>query len=164
MSAATPADLDPATIRAALERDGFAVVRGCEDVEPSGFEAAVARFGSLIFTPGEQPLPGTEFVFEVSNVGRTRPPRSVWHTDTSYVATPPVLTVLAAVAAPESGGDTLVLDQRHAATTADSDLLEALRDVEFLHVASRVSQPDEAGAGAWHPALRSIDEGRIEVE
>ena len=130
-----------------------------DDLDPVGLERFVAQLGPLVFTPGERPLPGTGYVFEVSNVGRDRPPRSVWHTDTSYVAAPPVFTVLAAVCVPQTGGDTVLLDQRAAASTLDDELRDALSGVEFLHVASRVSRPDEAGGGAWHPALRRVGDG-----
>ncbi len=156
MHAPTLTDLDVSSIQTMLDEDGYAVARRHDGAEPAELERFVARFGELVFTPGERPLPGTDNVFEVSNVGRSERPRSVWHTDTSYVAAPPKFTVLAAVAVPESGGATLVLDQRHAARTADPGLLHALAGVELLHVPSRDSRPDEAGSGAWHPALRVV--------
>ena len=150
------ADIDLGAVRAAIAADGFAVVHQIDIAEPSELERFATQLGPLVFTPGERPLLGTTHVFEVSNVGRRAPAKSVWHTDTSYVEAPPVTTVLAAVTVPHSGGDTLILDQRHAAATADADLLVALEGVELLHVASRVSHPDEVRAGAWHPALRCV--------
>ena len=86
---------DPDVVRRLAERDGFARLRR-SGTDPSEFAEFVARLGPLVFTPGERPLPGTGYVFEVSNVDRPRPPRSVWHTDTSYVDEPPIFTVLAA--------------------------------------------------------------------
>lgn len=151
-----PADIDLGELRKAIKANGFTAVRRVGLTGPSELERFVAQLGPLVFTPGERPLSGTTHVFEVSNINRRVQVKSVWHTDTSYVKAPPVITVLAAVKVPRSGGDTLVLDQRKAAADADAGLVEALEGVELLHVASRVRCPDETGAGTWHPALRSV--------
>ncbi|MEM9565619.1 MAG: TauD/TfdA family dioxygenase [Actinomycetota bacterium] len=121
---------------------------------PDDLERFVARLGPLRFTPGESPLDGQRFVFEVTNRNRTTPPRSVYHSDTSYVTEPPAFTALSAVEVPEAGGETLVLDQYAALAAAPVDLVEALDGVELFHVPTRVGDPGRAGEGAWHPVLR----------
>lgn len=139
----------------------------CEIVASTGFvclpdqhlDAAelttfVARLGPLTFTPGETPLDRHEFVFEVTNRNRTDIPRSVWHTDTSYVDEPPAYSVLCAVDIPERGGQTVFVSQTRAAATLHTELASDLAGVDFLHVASRVPDADAAGTGAWHPVLR----------
>lgn len=148
----TVSDLDAAFTTA--ESNGFAVLDGLAD-EPAAFEQLVRSSGrDLVFTPGERPLPGTGFVFEVTNRGRTTPPVSVWHTDTSYVASPPAFTLLLAVDEPTSGGETLILDQRQAHRELDESLRRQLAEIELLHVASRVSDPDAVETEAWHPLVR----------
>ena len=68
-------------------------------------------FGETVFTVGETPVPGCPDLNVISNVGRTTPPRSTFHTDTSYVRNPPAYTALRAVDVPEQGGQTLFTNQ-----------------------------------------------------
>ena len=157
-----------AALAAAAEeasRRGFAVLRGEALGRPSGtargaapgpaaLQALLARLGPLMFTPGERPHPAHEYVFVVSNRGRTRAPRSVFHSDTSYVERPPSFTLLAGVEIPAAGGETLFVDQFAARESMADALAARLIGVEFLHVASRVPDPAAAGEGAWHPVLR----------
>ena len=103
-----PTDIDLGELRKAIKANGFTTVRRVGLTGPSELERFVAQLGPLVFTPGERPLSGTTHVFEVSNINRRAQVKSVWHTDTSYVKAPPVITVLAAVKVPRSGGDTLV--------------------------------------------------------
>lgn len=146
--------LDSDTAFDLAQARGFAVVDGFEG-GPADLETFALSSGrDLVFTPGEQPLPGTRFVFEVTNRDRQTPPVSVWHTDTSYVASPPDFTLLLAVEVPELGGETLVLDQRQAFAELDRDLRARVERVELLHTASRVSNPDDVGPGSWHPLVR----------
>lgn len=148
--------IDPRTLQAALatcREQGFAAVPGAAG-SAAELERTMATLGPLMFTPGERPLAGSEFVFEVTNRGRSAVPRSVFHSDTSYVERPPSWTALAAVEIPASGGETVFVNQFDALAAAPAELREALRGVEFLHVASRVADPDAAGAGCWHPVLR----------
>lgn len=146
--------LDNETAFDQAQTRGFAAIDGFEG-DPADLETFARSSGrDLVFTPGEQPLPGTSHVFEVTNRGRPSPPVSVWHTDTSYVAEPPAFTILLAVEAPERGGETLVLDQRRALDELDRDLRAEVDRIELLHTASRVSHPDDVGPGSWHPLVR----------
>ena len=142
--------------RAALDEctaRGFAAVPGL-GLDAGALERAMASIGTLTFTPGESPHPEHPHTFVVTNRGRTDVPRSVFHSDTSYVPRPPSYTALAAVEIPESGGETVFVDQFEALASAPASLRVALAGVELLHVASRVADPDAAGRGAWHPVLR----------
>lgn len=82
-------------------------------------DADLVRFlkmlGPLMFSAGETPVAGAPDVNIVSKVGLRRPPRSVFHTDTSYVERPPAFGALRAVMLPSVGGDTLFSDQIAAA-------------------------------------------------
>lgn len=132
---------------------GYCVFRD-QPLGPDELERFVGRLGPLVFTPGERPLDGQRYVFEVTNRNRTTRPKSVYHSDTSYVAEPPAFTVLAAVEVPAQGGETLIVDQYEAFRSAPADLLEATCDLELLHLPTRVGDPDSAGAGHWHEVQR----------
>ena len=69
------------------------------------------QLGPLTFTAGETPVAGAPDLNVVSNLGRSTPPRSVFHTDTSYVARPPAFTALREVMLPTRGGQTVFSDQ-----------------------------------------------------
>jgi len=137
----------------AASRRGFAALSDVP-LGPGELQALTETLGELMFTPGERPHPAHDYVFVVTNRGRTTSPKSVFHTDTSYVARPPSFTLLAGVEIPAAGGETVFVDQFAAVESADPALREALRGVELLHVASRVPDPEAAGQGVWHPVLR----------
>lgn len=147
------ARLIPAAAFAECTARGFAAVPGL-GLDAGELERVMAAVGTLTFTPGEAPHPDHPHTFVVTNRGRTERPRSVFHSDTSYVERPPSYTALAAVEIPEAGGATVFVDQFEALAVAPASLRAALAGVEFLHVASRVADPSAAGAGAWHPVLR----------
>jgi len=67
--------------------------------------------GPMTFTAGEIPVEGAPDLNLVTNVGRARRPRSVFHTDTSYVEAPPAISALRVVDVPDAGGATLFSDQ-----------------------------------------------------
>ncbi|MEM7349227.1 MAG: TauD/TfdA family dioxygenase [Acidobacteriota bacterium] len=125
-----------------------------QHLSPADLERFVGRLGRLMFTPGERPLPGHRYVFEVTNRHRTTKPKSVFYSDTSYVADPPSFTALAAVEVPHRGGATLIVDQYATDRCAPPDLVELMAGLELLHIPTRVGDPDDAGDGAWHPVQR----------
>jgi taurine dioxygenase len=116
-------------------------------------DVAFVRFlqvlGELTFTAGETPVEGAPALNVVSNVGRTTPPRSVFHTDTSYVARPPAFTALRPVRVPQAGGTTVFSDQVRAAATLPPAVRRKLSGRTVLHRATGV-----AGGATRHPLLR----------
>jgi taurine dioxygenase len=74
------------------------VVLPAQHTDDAAFLRFLRSFGSTMFTVGEIPVPGYPELNVVSNVGRAMPPRSTFHTDTSYVRKPPAFTALRAVA------------------------------------------------------------------
>ena len=94
----------------ALSNDGVVVLRD-QEIDDDAFVAFLRGFGKLTFTKGEEPLAHQPALNFVSNEGRTTPPRSVFHTDTSYVSQPPAYTALRAVRIPEQGGATVFSNQ-----------------------------------------------------
>ncbi len=107
--------------------------------------------GPSMFTSGEIPVEGAPQLNLVSNIGRKTPPRSVFHTDTSYVPCPPALSALRAVAIPAEGGATLFTDQVLAADTLPPECREWLVGRKLRH---KATGPDGVRLAATHPLLR----------
>ena len=141
---------DPGAVREAVSRARVAVFRG-QNVGDADFLTFLRQLGELMFTAGETPVEGEPDLNVVTNVGRTRTPRSVWHTDTSYVGAPPAFTALRAVAVPESGGATLFTDQVAAAEGLPLWALDWLRGRRVRHAYGTDALAEEE---AWHPVLR----------
>ncbi|MDT8914746.1 TauD/TfdA family dioxygenase [Amycolatopsis sp. PS_44_ISF1] len=151
-----PAELGDAEIgvlAGLLAEHGFAVLPG-QDLDDRGFTRFLGRFGELVFTAGETPVPGHPDLNLVTNAGRSEPPRSVFHVDTSYVREPPAYTALRAVTVPERGGQTLFTDQYRAFDTLPGELRARLAGRTVTH---RVTGVDPGGAQeseAEHPLFR----------
>jgi taurine dioxygenase len=143
-------DEDIVALKLALANYGFVVFRQ-QAVSDTDFVSFLNRVGQVTFTVGETPVPHQPALNIVSNVGRVRPPRSVFHTDTSYVAQPPAFTALRAVALPESGGETLFSDQYRAYETLPRAVKEKFADAQVLHVVSGLSLNENEEKQSWHP-------------
>jgi taurine dioxygenase len=133
-----------------VARHRVAVFRD-QDADDAAFVAFLRLLGDLTFTEGETPVAGWPDLNVVSNIGRTTPPRSVFHTDTSYVERPPAFTALRPVRLPRDGGSTLFSDQVRAAERLPVRVRDALMGRTVLHGISGV----EGRAGATrHPLFR----------
>lgn len=150
-------DVDPDGIdelRRLLADHGVVVLPGQDDVTDDEFVAFLRRFGPMAFTKGEAHAPGQPDLNVVSNVGRTTPPKSTWHVDTSYVREPPAYTALRAVQIPAEGGETLFSNQHRAYETLPGDLRGTLEGRSIEHVVTGVQLEDGDEAAAWHPVFR----------
>jgi len=136
-----------------LAEQGVVVLRD-QPVTDADFVRFLQRLGPLTFTVGERPVAGQPLLNVVSNVGRDRPPRSVFHTDTSYIAEPPSYTALKAIALPSSGGETLFSNQYRAYQTLSPSVKQRLKGAELLHVVSGLTLEDGAETQAWQPLFR----------
>ncbi|MGL4178102.1 MAG: TauD/TfdA dioxygenase family protein [Dermatophilaceae bacterium] len=140
-------------LRDILAEHGVVALRG-QDADDDWFLAFLRSFGALMFTVGETPVPGHPDLNVISNVGRTTPPRSRFHVDTSYVSRPPAYTALRAVVIPEQGGQTWFTDQYRAHDTLPDELRERLADRSIRHVVTGVDPGADQETEAWHPVLR----------
>lgn len=136
-----------------LAHNGVGVVRK-QSISDAEFVTFLKRLGSLTFTVGETPVPHQPWLNLVSNVGRKSPPKSVFHTDTSYIAQPPAYTVLKAVSLPELGGETLFSNQYRAFNALPLSIKKTLSNAAVLHVASGVTLNDDEESQSWHPLFR----------
>lgn len=156
MSGLSAADLDSDgayRLKGLLAEHGVLVLPG-QRIGDGEFVAFLRRFGAPMFTDGETAVPGFPDLNVVSNVGRSTPPRSVFHVDTSYVRRPPAYTALRAVEVPHRGGATLFTDQYRAFETLPGDLREELAGRSITHVVTGLDLDDDAETAAEHPVFR----------
>jgi taurine dioxygenase len=90
---------------------GVLVVRG-QNLDPEAFERVAAMFGAPSDYPFLKGLPGHPHITEVVKLEHeTVNFGGVWHSDTTYLPTPPMATLLIARQTPSAGGDTLFASQ-----------------------------------------------------
>ena len=136
---------------AQLAASARVVVFRQQAIDDATFVRFLGGFGPLTFTEGETPVDRAPDLNVVSNLGRLTPPRSVFHTDTSYVARPPSLSALRPVLLPTQGGMTLFSDQVAAATDLPPRFRAALKGRSVLH---QTTGPDGQRQGTRHPLFR----------
>ncbi len=137
-------------LKDALANHGFVVFRK-QSVNDADFVRFLKQLGQLTFTVGETPVIDQPFLNTVSNIGRDRPSKSVFHTDTSYVAQPPAFTALRALTIPSSGGETLFSNQYFAYETLPQLVKEKFADAKVLHVISGLTLGKDQEKQSWHP-------------
>jgi taurine dioxygenase len=148
--------LDPRTVaqlRELLAAHGVLVMPG-QSVDDREFVGFLQAVGDLAFTAGEAGAPGFPELNVVSNVGRTTPPRSTFHVDTSYVRSPPAYTALRAVTIPAQGGETLFTNQYRAYDTLPRALRDELQGRTITHVVTGLSLGEDDETSAEHPVFR----------
>jgi taurine dioxygenase len=168
------ADLDDAVV-ADIRRvwlDHGVVFFRDQDLSPERFLAFARRIGE----PAEYPfVPGIdghpEIIAVIKLPHETVNFGGIWHSDTAYLAEPPMATMLLAREVPPAGGDTMFADM-HAAYEALSpamqELLEGLRAVNSSALADvsktredRIrenGEPDDRVYEAVHPVVRTHPE------
>lgn len=140
-------------LRTLLAQCGVIIFRD-QDIDDEGFLRFLRSFGEMQFTAGETPVPGCAELNLISNVGRTTPPRSTFHTDTSYVRNPPAYTALRAVTVPEVGGQTLFTNQYSAYETLPDEVRLLLEGRTITHVVTGLELDDDAETSATHPVFQ----------
>ena len=130
------------------------VVMPDQDIDDAAFVAFLKQFGGLTFTKGETAVQGFPDLNVVSNVGRTTPPRSTFHVDTSYVRHPPAYTSLRAVEIPAQGGETLFTNQYRAFETLPDEVRTKLEGRSIRHVVTGLNLDDDDETAAEHPVFR----------
>ncbi|WP_415975651.1 TauD/TfdA dioxygenase family protein [Rhodococcus sp. 077-4] len=135
-------------LRKLLAEHGVLILRE-QPLDDNRFLAFLRRFGDMMFTEGETPVPGFPDLNVISNVGRTTPPKSTFHVDTTYVPNPPAYTALRAVEVPEAGGSTLFSDQYAAYETLPADRRAYLAGRTVTHRVTGVAS--DTVSSAEHP-------------
>jgi len=140
-------------LRDLLAGHGVLVMPG-QQIDDAAFVLFLRQFGELVFTQGETPVPGFPDLNVVSNVGRSAPPRSSFHVDTSYVRQPPAYTALRAVTIPAKGGETLFTNQYRAYETLPVQVRASLAGRTIRHVVTGLALDGDAETAAEHPVFR----------
>lgn len=145
-------DQEVNNIKSVLAEHGVAVFHN-QTLSDTEFADFLSRLGELTFTEGEKHAPDEPRLNVVSNKGRKTPPRSVFHTDTSYVKRPPSFTSLKIIECPASGGETLFTSQYKAYDELESKMKEELENAEVLHQVTGINQDEHqlSETQTWHP-------------
>jgi len=168
-------DPEFAQIEQAWNRHGALVFRD-QKLTDDDLLAFSRRFGELDPPPiqehGRQSPEGYPDVYVVSNVlddkgapiGALGAGEAIWHTDMSYLQTPPDASMLYSLEVPPTGGDTWVLGMQAAWTTLPDALKTKVRGRRIKHdgtynsggyLRKGVTPTDDPhkAPGAWHPAV-----------
>ncbi|MEM6363887.1 MAG: TauD/TfdA family dioxygenase [Planctomycetota bacterium] len=111
------------------------------------------RLGTITFTQGERSVSGFPDLNLVSNVGKANP-KSVFHSDTSYVKETPAYTFLRPVELPERGGATLFTNQYLAWDRLPIRYQVQLAGVQALHRVTGLDESTLDEVESWHPLAR----------
>lgn len=137
-----------------------------QDLSDDQMTAFVSQFGTPIPEPFSDPeMQAGPAVFQ-TDLSPTRYATAVWHSDTTFVAEPPMVTALRAVTLPPVGGDTCWASM-HAAYDALSEplrrMLDGLSAVHSMyptaqrlgvHLGDRAAAGHAQGAEHIHPVVR----------
>ncbi|MBI1262217.1 MAG: TauD/TfdA family dioxygenase [Rhizobiales bacterium] len=107
-------------------------------------ERVTRCFGQFSVDPFIAPIPGREHVIAVERKADETGPifAEAWHSDWSFLATPPDGTLLYSITIPKTGGDTLFANQQLAWSGLLADRQAHYRDVIAVHSARRAYSPE----------------------
>jgi taurine dioxygenase len=154
-------DTDIAGIRQAL-LDHLVIVIRDQKLTPGD----LVRFGGHLGTLTEHPvfphLAGYPPIVEIRNYGKAHSVNEHWHTDVSFAAEPPSLTMLYAVQMPEVGGDTQFANQYLPFEHLSDAMQEMLCRLQAVHTGAgtaRLAGKDASEApSSVHPVVRTHPE------
>ena len=124
-----------ATIHQAFLDHCMLVFRG-QFLDPAAQMTFAQRWGEVLDAPYLKPIemPGHPGMLVVPNLGKERSyTTEVWHTDLSFMPTPPALTMLMAQVLPEAGGDTMFASQYRAYETLSEGMKRILEGLRGVH-------------------------------
>lgn len=147
-------------IQALFRAHQVLVFRG-QQLTPDEQIAFAARWGALV----RHPYAGMKLhpdIIELRNAGKARDINQHWHSDMTYNAAPPKLTMLYAHSVPGLGGDTAFANQQLAYEALSKGLRSVVDGLRALHSAAGLAVrygEDAANAPrAEHPVVRTHDE------
>lgn len=110
-----------------------------QDLSPAALEAAAEVFGPIGEDPYFRPMPGEDHVVALTREADEQTPlfADVFHSDWSFLPTPPAGTMLYGVEVPPTGGDTLYADQYGAYEALPADLRRRVEGLVGIHSARR---------------------------
>jgi taurine dioxygenase len=144
-----------------------------QDLTPGMLLAAARQFGTPIEYPFVKGLEGYPEVIEVAKLERERVNfGGVWHSDTTYLESPPMGTFLLAKEIPPTGGDTIFSNMYLASETLSDGMRAMLDGLTAINSSAKAdasrtredrirSAPKDGGGRvleAEHPVLRTHPE------
>ena len=109
-----------------------------QKLTPQAQLAFAQRFGQPMEYPQLKGLPGCPLITPVIKLERERVNfGGVWHSDTTYLARPPMASMLYAVELPPSGGDTLFANQYSAYETLSQGLQHTLTGLVGINTSTK---------------------------
>ncbi|QXC62362.1 TauD/TfdA family dioxygenase [Aquihabitans sp. G128] len=110
-----------------------------QELDLEQLEAVAEAFGPIGEDPFFRPIPGQPHVVALTREADETTPlfADVWHSDWSFLPTPPAGTLLYGVDIPPVGGDTLYADQHGAYESLPPDLRERIEGLVGIHSAQR---------------------------
>ena len=167
-----PTDNEVSGIRTAL-RQHLVVFFRDQQLSPDSLYGLAKKLGTPTPYPFVDGIDGMPEVVEIIK----RPEDTVnfggvWHSDTAYLETPPMASLLYAVEVPEHGGDTLFANQALAYESLSETMKDLLCGLTAINIAgkpavmnTRSERIEESGSGlraeqfsANHPAVRTHPE------
>lgn len=118
--------------------DHLVIVFRDQELTPDAHKAFARKFGSCHindFFPTVEGHPDIQLV--AKNPEDTRNVGDVWHTDVSYVAKPPLGSLLYARDVPESGGDTMFASMYASYDALSDGMKDMLEGLNAVHSATR---------------------------
>jgi taurine dioxygenase len=146
-----------AAIRHALHRHKVVFFRGQQHLDDAEHQAFGRLWGELVPHPTVPSKDGTQILeLDSQHGGRA----NSWHTDVTFEAAPPQVSILRAVVIPPSGGDTVwantaaAYDELPPALKALAENLWAVHGNDYDYAATRI-EPDAHGAKRYQEVFTS---------
>lgn len=147
---ATASDEALDDLRAALVHHQVVAIRG-QRLDPAGLEVVTSRFGAFGEDPYVKPMPGFANVLRLLKEADEEHPNvfgEAWHSDWSFLATPPAFTLLYGQDIPAWGGDTMFASMQRAYEALSPAMVRMLEPLMGVHSARRGYSPAARGAMA----------------
>jgi len=130
-------DADIQAIRDVWLEHGVVFFRD-QPLEPGVFQAFAERFGDVVEYPFVKGIPEHPMIIPVLKLPHEKHNfGGIWHTDTAYLAAPPMATMLIARELPPKGGDTLFASGYAAYETLSDGLKKTLGTLKAANCSSK---------------------------
>jgi taurine dioxygenase len=139
------------------------VFRG-QFLKPAAQVAFTHRWGEALVTPYLKALQVPDYpeIIAVPNLGKAKAVTEEWHSDSSFLPTPPAHAILAAQVLPEVGGDTMFANQYVAYEALSAWMKRLLSGLRAFHkgakLAAAAGVDDSEERPQSHPVVRTHPE------
>jgi taurine dioxygenase len=130
-------------------------------LEPEPQFAFAKRWGEIAVTPMLKYVEGWPGLLRLTNAGKANAITENWHYDSTFIAAPHALTILAAQALPSAGGDTMWSNQYLAYETLSPGMKRMLAGVRAKFTGARIARrsgTEGEPPHAYHPVVRTHPE------